>query len=101
MTEEDLAKQLHDKATRGFALSAAEQAQLEVWYAQQDQAEAATLRQTEQSQGVLQAQVDATITKLLSVSQRIQELTSENASLRQDIAELQRRVTQTSSVQSA
>lgn len=43
MSTEELAKQLHDKATRGNMLSAAEQAQLEAWYAQQDQEEKAIL----------------------------------------------------------
>ncbi len=37
---------LHDKATRGESLSAGEQAQLDAWYAEQDQAEAHLLTAT-------------------------------------------------------
>ena len=36
MSTDELAKQLHDKATRGIALSTADQAKLDAWYAQQD-----------------------------------------------------------------
>jgi len=39
MISDNLAKQLHDKATRGELLSAEDQAQLENWYALQDNAE--------------------------------------------------------------
>jgi len=39
MPSEDVVKQLHDKATRGASLTGEEQAQLEAWYAEQDQAE--------------------------------------------------------------
>ena len=40
MVSDELGKQLHDRATRGEALSPEEQAQLKDWYATQDRAEA-------------------------------------------------------------
>lgn len=40
MVPDELGKQLHDRVTRGEALTAEEQAQLEDWYATQDRAEA-------------------------------------------------------------
>lgn len=43
MISDDLGKQLHDKATRGLALTRSEQTQLEAWYELQDQVEARLL----------------------------------------------------------
>lgn len=43
MISDEFAKELHDKATRGEPLSNEAQAQLENWYALQDQAESLAL----------------------------------------------------------
>jgi hypothetical protein len=103
MSTDKLVKQLHDKATRGITLSAAEQAQLEAWYAQQDQEEDAVLAQTTRPQALvaLQTQVDAAVAQLLAATQHIQELVVHNETLRRDIAILQQQLTQSSSAQSA
>ena len=60
MSMEDPMQQLHDKATRGIALSASEQARLDAWYASQDQAEGEELAspQSMHTISALQAQVD-------------------------------------------
>ncbi len=80
MSSDDLSRQLHDKATRGAALSTEEQAQLDQWYARQDREEADTLTQTapSESAAALQAQVDAAVAQLVTTTQQIQALAAEN-----------------------
>lgn len=94
MSLDELIKQLHDKATRGLTLSAEEQAQLEAWYAEQDQQERAVLGPTGLSQrlATLHTQVETALAQLLNVTQRIQELTVHNETLRHEIAVLQRQL---------
>ena len=94
MSLDELAKQLHDKATRGLALSAEEQAQLEAWYAEQDQRERAILGPTDSLQrlATLHTQVETALAQLLTVTQHIQELTVHNETLRREIAVLQRQL---------
>ena len=94
MSLDELAQQLHDKATRGLALSAEEQARLEAWYAEQDQQERAVLGPTGSSQrlATLHTQVETALAQLLTVTQRIQELTVHNETLRREIAVLQRQL---------
>ena len=94
MSLDELAKQLHDKATRGLALSAEEQAQLEVWYAEQDQHERTVFGSTGSSQrlATLHTQVETALAQLLTVTHRIQELTIHNETLRHEIAVLQRQL---------
>jgi peptidoglycan hydrolase CwlO-like protein len=103
MSTDELVKQLHDKATRGIALSTIEQAQLNAWYAQQDQEEDALLTQTSPPPTLvtLQTQVDTAVAQLLAVTQRLQELVSHNDTLRHDIAALQQQLTRPSPAQSA
>ncbi|MBM4254702.1 MAG: hypothetical protein FJ147_02265 [Deltaproteobacteria bacterium] len=103
MSMTDLGKQLHDKATRGSALSSDEQAQLDAWYVQQDQEEEELLSQTSSSATLttLQTQVDTGVARLLAVTQRIQEIETHNEMLRRDIAALQRQLPHPSPVQSA
>lgn len=92
--------ELHDRATRGAGLSAAERAQLRQWYAEQDQAEAemlarAPVRQTAR----LRAELDDAMAQLVAVSQHIQSQSTENESLRSEIAALERRLAQRTTVQ--
>jgi flagellar biosynthesis/type III secretory pathway protein FliH len=90
MVSDDLAKQLHDRATRGETLLAEEQRQLESWYAIQDIAEgkALGLATGEKTLATLQAQVDAALAQLMMVAKRIQEIASENETLRREITTL-------------
>jgi hypothetical protein len=94
MSLDELAQQLHDKATRGGALSAEEQARLDAWYAEQDQREGAVLGPTGSSQrlAMLHTQVETALAQLLTVTQRIQELTAHNETLRREIVVLQRQL---------
>ena len=103
MSISDPVKQLHDKATRGIALSPVEQAQLDTWYAQQDQEEGILLTQASPSPTLvaLQTQVDTVVARLLATTQRLQELEAHNEALRRDIAVLQQRLPHPSPVHSA
>ena len=94
MSLDELAQQLHDKVTRGLALSAEEQARLEAWYTEQDWQERAVLGPTGSSQrlATLHTQVEAALAQLLTVTHRIQELTIHNETLRREIAVLQRQL---------
>lgn len=96
MSSDDLGRSLHDKAARGAALSAEEQARLDEWYAQCDQEEAVLLSRNRPAAdlGSLQAQVDAAVAQLVTATQRIQTLTAENEAVRQEIVVLQRRLAQ-------
>jgi hypothetical protein len=103
MSADDLARQLHDRATRGEVLSADEQAQLDLWYARQDQEEAAALARAAPAPSVaeMQAQLDVAVAQLLTVTQRIQTLTAENEAVRREVAALQRQLTQKPTTQPA
>jgi hypothetical protein len=94
MSHDELAQHLHDKATRGLALSAEEQARLEAWYTEQDQQERAVLGPTGSSQrlATLHTRVEPALAQLLTVTQRIQELTVHNETLRREMAVLQRQL---------
>lgn len=103
MISDNLAKQLHDRATRGETLSAEEQTQLENWYAREDNAENRALGSTvaDKTLTTLQAQVDAALAQLMTVVKRIQEVASENESLRREIAALRRQLAHLLTPQSA
>jgi len=89
-------QELHDRATQGLLLTDAEQAQLEAWYAQQDEAEKRLLNTGETPQAVekLQAQIKAALVQMAAMTQRIQELMRQNEELRREIASLNHQLTQ-------
>jgi peptidoglycan hydrolase CwlO-like protein len=89
-------RQLHDRATRGEALSVEERTQLEEWYAHHDRDEAHDLglEKTQRRASDLQAQIDAALAQLTTLTKRIQEIAAENDALRQEIAALRRQVPQ-------
>jgi histidinol dehydrogenase len=102
MVSDELGKQLHDRATRGEALSAQERASLETWYAAQDRVEMDALDlTTPETVAILQAQVDSVLEQLETAARRIQELAQENDRLRGEIATLHRRLAQQASVRAA
>ena len=94
MSLDERAQQLHDKATRGGALSLEEQAQREAWYAEQDQREGVVLGPAGASPrlAMLHTQVETALAQLLTVTQRIQALTAHNETFRREIAVLQRQL---------
>ena len=94
MSSEEIAKQLHDKATRGQKLSAKEQKQLDAWYSEQDALEGEILAKSVKKAGnaLLEAQVDAALAQVIVVTQQIRKISSENEELRREIAALRRQV---------
>jgi septal ring factor EnvC (AmiA/AmiB activator) len=88
--------QLHDRATMGELLTADEQVQLEDWYAQKDAEEAAMLGITNQpdQREQLRAQIQVGLAQIQAVTQSIRQVSEENEGLRQEIATLQQRLSQ-------
>ncbi len=96
MVSNELGKQLHDRATRGDALSPDEKAQLEEWYKTQDRDELAVLGLSATVKKVksLQTQVDVTLAQLTTITSRIKKITEENEALRREITALSRQLAQ-------
>jgi hypothetical protein len=95
MVSDELGMQLHDRETIGEPLTAQEKEQLEAWYAQKDAAEAAMLKAAQvplPNLVVLQDQVDTVISQLTVGVQQLQQITQENRSLREEIAELKQQL---------
>ncbi len=94
MASDEIAKQLHDKATRGQTLTTKERRQLKNWYASQDSVEskALSLPSGERNLAALRIQVDAALAQLITVTRRIQATASENDALRREIATLRRQL---------
>lgn len=100
MISNEVGVQLHHRATLGLPLSAEERASLEAWYARQDAEEAAQLAAARvPSLAALREQISARLAEISAVSQRIQTISRENEALRNEIAVLERRLTQQGSGQ--
>lgn len=96
MNGQSRVQQLHDRATRGEVLTSEEQAELERWYADQDNEEATLIYApfSPDENGTVQHQVHETLDHLRVVTERIQSLFAENDALRREVAELRHRLTQ-------
>ncbi|MGN6361360.1 MAG: hypothetical protein ACTHNK_13335 [Thermomicrobiales bacterium] len=96
MKESDDGAQLHDKATRGEPLAAVEQERLDAWYAEQDAAEAALLQQPASSQVAddLRAEIASALVRLQEAARHVQDLSTANAALRDELTVLQKRLAQ-------
>ena len=94
MIADELGQQLHDKATRGGALTAQEQAQLDEWYRQRDAAESQSMARanTEGTVAALRGQVAEALAQMQAVAADIQNLAGANEALRREVAALQERV---------
>jgi hypothetical protein len=96
MLSDELGMQLHDRETIGEQLTTQEKEQLEAWYAQKDVAEKSMLEATQvplPNLIVLQDQVDIAIEQLTTGVQRLHQITQENKSLREEIAEIKQQFT--------
>jgi hypothetical protein len=81
---------LHDRSTRGEALTSEETQQLEAWYEVRDAAEAMLLKRSSVAAPDLvglQCRLDAIIEELRVVRQRMQQISSKNLKLRREIAD--------------
>lgn len=89
-------QELHNKATRGLALSNEEMAQLNAWYAQEDEVEARLLGVSggAEKTDALQTQIKAALTQVASVTQQIQRLMIQNEELRREVVALKQRLAQ-------
>ena len=94
MNSNDLAKQLHNRVTRGELLSTEEQTLLANWYDLQDNAESDAFGLTEDNTSLiaLQTQVEIALTQLTVATKRIQETASENEALKREIARLRQQL---------
>jgi hypothetical protein len=103
MTPNTPEQQLHERAARGEALTAEERLQLDEWYARLDREEGFALAQAASgtSRAELQGQIEHTLADLALLTQRIQALTAENATLRQEVVGLQRLLAQKQTPQPA
>ena len=83
-------QQLHDRATRGEALSATDRTNLDAWYAQLDREKMAAnaMARPPANLATLQAQIDGALVQLATVTGRVQTLAAENAIVRQEISSL-------------
>jgi septal ring factor EnvC (AmiA/AmiB activator) len=91
MILDQLGSLLHSRSSQGEVLSAVELEQLAAWYAEKDAQEAQLLKMpgVDVDCAALQAQIDAALEKISTVSQGIRQVSAENAVLRQEISELQ------------
>lgn len=94
MTSNEVGIQLHNRATRGETLTSAERAQLDDWYILQDAQESELLQlpSTLPDLSQLRAQIDTALDHLTSTTQRIQQTTAENETLRDEISELRQQL---------
>jgi hypothetical protein len=94
MVPEDQIKQLHDKSTHDQPLSSEEHSLLEEWYAFQDHVEhvALDLTMNKSNWATLHAQIENLLNQLTIVTKRIQEISTENGSLKQEITRLYRQL---------
>jgi hypothetical protein len=94
MISDDSARRLHDKATRGGALSGKEREALEEWTSAQDEAEAKLLspKSLQPSLAELRSQVESALEQVEAATGVIRRLFSENDSLRNENAALCKRL---------
>ena len=103
MSSDKIGRQLHDKATRGKALTTEEHEVLEKWYTGHDNAESELLTRDNEPQAehMLHNQIDPTLTRIGTTAEQIHKLTDENRMLKKNISKLQRQPTEKNSALSA
>lgn len=92
---------LHLSKARGEVLTSADQADLDAWYAEQDQVEARTfgLARSASTSEPLKQQVDAVLERIVTTSQTIQVLAAENEILRREDRVLRQQLAQRRALQ--
>lgn len=96
MAFDELAKRLHDKASRGEALSDKEKEILETWYRKLDQEEFDILNLRDEFGDIqkLQRRIEESLIKLTNLARQIQETEEENLALKAEVASLRRQLAQ-------
>jgi hypothetical protein len=96
--DDELGRQLHDRATRGQTLSAEEQEQLQAWYDKWDRIEMEQFGLTPEQEAAeearlteLHAQIAAEEALLAEILTRNQTLVAQNEALRAEIRSLKER----------
>ena len=89
MMEDAVGRELHDRATRGLALAPEEQARLDEWYRQKD-AEEARMLEASAAPAIppletLREEVEAVLSRLTKVTERVEALSQENERLRREL----------------
>jgi hypothetical protein len=94
MLSDEEGLKLHDRATCGQTLSPGEQEQLQAWYELQDSLEASDLQSSlpQTDVAVLKQQIESTLSQLTITVQRIQQVTLENESIREEIQGLKQQL---------
>ncbi|MEC4817641.1 MAG: hypothetical protein SAK29_30870 [Scytonema sp. PMC 1069.18] len=95
MISDEMGKQLHNRSTLGEQLTNKEKEQLDAWYAKLDAIESKLLSDNADSQitsANLPTQIEASLNQLTFVTQRIQQISSENDDLRQQISVLRQQL---------
>ena len=94
MIPNELGLQLHDRATRGEQLNTDELAQLDTWYAVQDQAELKELSSGENivDMAALREEIDAALLRLETLTGQVRRVAGENEQLRSEISVLRQQV---------
>ncbi|MFZ2361409.1 MAG: hypothetical protein WA040_18850 [Anaerolineae bacterium] len=95
-THDDRLWRLHLRRSLGEALTADEQSDLNVWYAEQDQAETLALGLSSETNDLspLKQQVDTILERIVATSQSIQAIASENEVLRRENMALRQQLAQ-------
>jgi hypothetical protein len=95
MISDEMGRQLHNRSTLGEQLTKEEKEQLDAWYAKLDAIESKLLSDNADSQitsAKLPTQIEASLNQLTFVTQRIQQISSENDDLRQEIGVLRQQL---------
>lgn len=95
--------ELHVRFATGETLTVEEQAALECWYEEQDQAEASEHNYIQHTidNATLQNQVDILLEKVATTTETIRRLNMENEVLRREVAELRQKLAQQAALELA
>ncbi len=92
MSSDQLGEQLHDRATRGEALSLVEQARLDLWYDAMNRAEMEQLLKIEPDTQVLRHQIMSVLKRVSHVTKQIEQIATENEKIRHENDVLRRQL---------
>ncbi len=100
MSSDNIGRQLHDKSTRGKALTPEEHEVLEKWYARHDNEESELLNRDNepQTEYILHEQIDPILSRIGTTAEQIHKLTDENRVLKKNISKLQQQLAEKNKV---